>query len=369
MSNRQRGERDGRHTLQADVVNTSASFLGLDVALETTTVGVVLVVLLAVLDGIGDERSANDVVACLGLRDVEAVEDGVDLVSLELRVNSVLEKRVAGGRLERRDAVVRVTRDLDVVHALGIDDFVDESAPLRGEVVEARNVDLVNNEDGGLVGEEGLNGVEELTLRFDRVSALLGKIHEVENARLEMSESGDALHLDVVHLFERMVEDTGGVNDLPSHVAIVQMTDEEGLCREGVGLNVDVRAGDFVEEGRLAHVRVAADQESAGGGVDRGETGDVFADLLEELEGFVLPLHDSGHTTESSTLELLASVETVTELEEADIVFCNLVDKVPSGAELPEGELVVVLVVENIEERGEEGVEVLRKITLRNRTS
>ena len=89
--------------------------------------------------------------------------------------------------------------------------------------------------------------------------------------------------------------------------------------------------------------------------------GGMLANFLEELESFVLPLHDGGHTTEGGTLELLASVETVSEFKEANIVFCNLVDKVPSGTELSEGELVVILVVKNIEKRGEEGMEVLRK--------
>ena len=101
-------ERNVRRTLKADIVDAGATFLGLDIALETAAVGVVLVVLLAVLDGIGNKGCANDIVARLRLCDVEAVEDGIDLVSLELRVASVLEKRVARGCLERRDSIVGV---------------------------------------------------------------------------------------------------------------------------------------------------------------------------------------------------------------------------------------------------------------------
>ena len=170
---------DAGRTLEVDVVHARTALLGLDVALEPAPLRVVLVVLLAVPDGVGYERRADDVVARLGLRDVEAVEDRVDLVALELRVDAVLEQGVARGRLERRDAVVGVARDLDVAHVLGVGDLVDERAALRREVVEAGDVRLVDDEHGGLVGEEGLDGVEELALGLDRVPALLGEIHEV----------------------------------------------------------------------------------------------------------------------------------------------------------------------------------------------
>ena len=113
------------------------------------------------------------------------------------------------------------------------------------------------------------------------MSILLREIHEVEYARLEMRERGDALHLDVVHLFEGMVENTWSVDDLPPHVTVVQVTDEQGLGREGVGLDVDVCAGDFVGEGGLPDIGVVAD-ESTSGGVGRGETGYTLADFLEE---------------------------------------------------------------------------------------
>ena len=67
---------------------------------------------------------------------MEAVEDRVDLVALELRVDAVLEQRVACGRLEGHDTVVGVTGDLDVAHAFRVDDLVDHGAALGREVVE-----------------------------------------------------------------------------------------------------------------------------------------------------------------------------------------------------------------------------------------
>ena len=85
-------------TLEVDVVNSRATLVGLDVTLKTPPLGILLIVLLAALDRVRDERRANDVVARLGLRDVETVEDRVDLAALELRVDAVLEEGVARGR-------------------------------------------------------------------------------------------------------------------------------------------------------------------------------------------------------------------------------------------------------------------------------
>ena len=71
-----------RRTLKADIVDTSATFLGFNITLKTAAIGVVLVVLLTVLEGIRNERCTNNIAACLRLCDMEAVEDSIDLVSL-----------------------------------------------------------------------------------------------------------------------------------------------------------------------------------------------------------------------------------------------------------------------------------------------
>ena len=65
--------------------------------------------------------------------------------------------------------------------------------------------------------------------------------------------------------------------------------------------------------------------------------------------------------TERSTLKLLTPVQAVAELEQADIVFGYLVNEMSCCAELTEGKLVVILVVEDIEERGKERMQVLRE--------
>lgn len=196
-----------------------------------------------------------------------------------------------------------------------------------------------------------------------------------------MSEGGDTLHLDRVHLLEGVVEDSGSVDNLPAEVLVVHVADEKTLGREGVGLDIDVGAGDLVDKRRLADVGVAADEEGTGGRVDGRETGHVLANLLEVGEGILLATHDGGHSDEGlrqltaqypahpereyvpskgGLLELLASVETVSKLEQAAVILADRDDQVASSVELSKGELVVVLVVEDVEEGGKEGVEVLQ---------
>jgi len=177
-----------------------------------------------------------------------------------------------------------------------------------------------------------------------------------------VSESSDRLHLNRVHLLQRVVQDTWGVDDLPSQVLVVHVTDKERFGGERVRLDVDIRSGDLVDKTTLSDIWVTADQERTGVGVDRGQTRDVLSDLLEVGEGILLSLHDRSHSTESGLLELFTSVKRVTELEQSDVVLRDLRDEVSGGVELTQSKLVVVLVVQDVQEGGEERVQVLPSI-------
>src|SRR6478609_1998039 len=69
--------------------------------------------------------------------------------------------------------------------------------------------------------------------------------------------------------------------------------------------------------------------------------------------------------TEGGLLQLLASVQRVTKLEQSDVVLCDAVDEVASGVELTKSQLVVVLVIKNVEKGGQERVEVLSEVDTR----
>ena len=175
---------------------------------------------------------------------MKTVEKGVGLVALELGMDTVLEERIARGRLQGHDALVGIARHLDVAHALRVDDHVDHRTTLGSQVVQPRKIGLVEDQHRRLVREEPLGRMEELALCLDGVSALLRKIDEVENAN-QVCERRDTLHLNVVHLLQGVVEDTRRIDHLPPHVTVVEVLHEERLGRERIRLDVDVRAGDL----------------------------------------------------------------------------------------------------------------------------
>jgi hypothetical protein len=182
-------------------------------------------------------------------------------------------------------------------------------------------------------------------LSLDGVTTLLTEIHEIQDGASDVSQSSNRLHLNSVHLLQRVVQDTGGVDNLPSQVLVVHVSDKERLCGESIRLDIDVGSSDLVDETTLADIGVTADQKCSSIRVDSGQTVHVLPDLFEVLEGLSLPLHDGGHSTESSSFKLFTSVERVSELDQADVVFGNLGDEVSSGVELSKSKLVVVLVV------------------------
>jgi len=275
--------------------------------------------------------------------------------------------------VEGTDGVLDV-HDTLLIHVAGlnhggtlVEDGLHEGLDLVRGVGEAAEVGLVEDEEEGLAGEEGLDVVEEADLLLHRVATLLREVHKVENAGPEVGEGGDGLHLDGVARLQGVVKNSRGVDDLPPEVLVVHVAHEEGLGGEGVGLDVNVGPGHLVHEAGLAHVRVAGDEEGAGVGVDGGETGHVLPDLVQVGQGVLQALHEGAHPAEAGTLQLLAAVERVAELEEAAVVLGDVVHMVPGRVDLAQGELVVVLVVQDVEQVSVEGVDVLKKRTIRMR--
>lgn len=85
-------------------------------------------------------------------------------------------------------------------------------------------------------------------LLLERVAALLGRIEEEHDAAVQVSQCSDRLHFDSVSLLEAVVQDSGSVDDLPSHVLVIEVTNEQRFRRERVRLNFDVGLRDFVDE-------------------------------------------------------------------------------------------------------------------------
>lgn len=101
------------HTLHVDVVYTSTTLFRLDVLLQPAPVGIVRLELLSFLDGIRDKWLSNNIVASLGLRDVNAVDNRVDLATLEFGLDAVRKEGITCCDLYLANALVRVARHLN----------------------------------------------------------------------------------------------------------------------------------------------------------------------------------------------------------------------------------------------------------------
>lgn len=153
-----------RLTVERPRVNSWSSRLILDVSLELDPVGIILVVLLLGEDGIRDARRSNDIVSRLRLGDVDLVGNRVDSSSLELGLDSMSEKSIASGVSNVHDAFLRVARGLNHGDVAGGNDLVDKCEVLGRKIGESGDIDLVDDEESGLVGEKRLDRVEELAL-------------------------------------------------------------------------------------------------------------------------------------------------------------------------------------------------------------
>ena len=69
----------------------------------------------------------------------------------------------------------------------------------------------------------------------------------------------------------------------------------------------------------------------------------MLPDLLEILQALILSSHDSGHATKSCSLQLLASVQGVTKLQQPDVVLGHAVNQVPGRVDLTQSQLVMIL--------------------------
>ena len=114
------------------------------------------------------------------------------------------------------------------------------------------------------------------------------------------------LHLDCVHLLQRVVEDTWGIDRLKPQHFVVEVSNEEGFGSECIWLYIDIRSRDVFEKARFAHVRVAADQERPSVGIDSWQTTQMLAYLFKIQQRILQSLANRGHATKRCSFELLA---------------------------------------------------------------
>merc|ERR1719219_2112225 len=307
-----------------------------------------LLLQLLLKSGSRDEGRSDLVVAGLRGGDGEAVHDGLNLLGFVLQLHPVLQQHLAGLRLDVHHTGLSDGAHVHYFHLALRLNGGQHRLLLSAQLGPLQDIRLVGHNQQWLVGKQRLDGVEQVLLALQSVAALLTGVQEVEDSGPEMGEGSDGLHLYSVPVLQRMVQDTGGVNNLPSQIFVVRVSDVQTLGGEGVGLHLNIGSRDLVDEAGLANVWESCDDQSPGVGVDGWKPAEVLPDLLQVLEALVLSPHDGGHTTQGGSLQLLAPVQRVTKLEEPDVVLGHVVNEVPGGVDLTQRKLVVVFVVQNI---------------------
>ena len=78
-----------------------------------------------------------------------------------------------------------------------------------------------------------------------------------------MGQGRDGLHLNRVALVKRMVKDARSINHLPACILVVGVADEEVLSSERIGLDIDIRICNIIDEAGLADIGEARDDQRA----------------------------------------------------------------------------------------------------------
>ena len=124
-----------------------------------------------------------------------------------------------------------------------------------------------------------------------------------------MCQGSHRLHLNSVSLVKGVVENSWCVDDLPALVLVVGVTYEEALSRERIWLHFYISIRNIVHETRLSHIGEASYDESPCVCVDLRQSTHVLSHLFQVAEGRFKLLEECAGSTESSTFELLCSVQ------------------------------------------------------------
>jgi hypothetical protein len=279
--------------------------------------------------------------------------------SLELLGVARRDQAIAYRVADCHDTLHGVARQLQDFNLTRLEHSLELLLGLWVELIRAHKIDLVDDDRDELIGKQGLDVIEERDLRSDRVTALLAKVHEVENVRAKMSNSTDGLMLNSVHLLERVVQDTGRIDSLKSQHLVVEVAHVQTLGRERIRLHLNVCPGDGLQERGLADIGEAGNDKCARVGINGGKTTQMLSNLLEVHERILEPLADSRHATQGGALQLLALKQRLAVLQQAHIVTRDCFDERLGGVELPKRNPEVVRIVERVQQIAVERVDIL----------
>lgn len=146
-----------------------------------------------------------------------------------------------------------------------------------------------------------------------------------------------------------MIQNTRGIDGLKSQVLVVEMSNEQTLGCERIWLDIDIGSCDTLQEARFSDVRVSADEEGSGVGINGGETTQMLSHLIEIDQGIFQSPADGCHSSQRGALKLLALEERLRIFEQANIVARHNLNQVFGCRQLSESDAKMVGIVEGIE--------------------
>lgn len=174
-----------------------------------------------------------------------------------------------------------------------------------------------------------------------------------------MGQGSNSLHFNGVSLFQGVIKNTWRVDHLPSHVVIIGMSDEKTLGGKGIRLDVNISTGDIVHKGRFTDIGETRDQEGSFIRVDTWETAHVFSDFFQKAERSFELLSHGGHASQGSFLKHLAPVEGIGVFHKSYVIFADVVDQRSGCVDVPQSQLVMVLVIKHVDQSRVERVDVV----------
>jgi len=175
-----------------------------------------------------------------------------------------------------------------------------------------------------------------------------------------MSQSCNGLHFNGVSLIKRVIQNTWRVNNLPSGVLVIGVSNEQVLGSESVGLNVNISIRDIVDKAGFTDIGEAGNDQGAGVGVDRRQSAQMLSDFFKIAQGRLKFLQQGTRATECSSLQLLGAIKRVGVLQKTHVVTGDAISDRFSLVTMTESELVMIFIVQHVHQISVEGVNIVQ---------
>jgi len=160
----------------------------------------------------------------------------------------VVQKDVASTSTDISNTVSRLVTHLDKVSVGLLSKLLDASLHCFVKLRKVLQINFSQHNNEWFSLEKWLDVVEKRNLLLDGVSTSFRNIEQKQNTCVQMCQSCDGLHFNCVSLVKRMIKDTWGINNLPSRILVVSVSNEKTLSGECIGLNVNVSISHVVNK-------------------------------------------------------------------------------------------------------------------------